>query len=87
MISACSGSFLGSAQVGSVPHVSSILFGDTMVPNIEKDSILLLGYSILCKGHNLNRFNHPKNTTHVSLLRLLFFKTDRPHLAVVIVNS
>ena len=24
-------------------HVSSFLFGDTMVPNIEKDSILLLG--------------------------------------------
>ena len=40
----------------------SILFGDTMVPNIESDSILLLGYSILYKEYNLTRFNHPKKT-------------------------
>ena len=44
----------------------SILFGDAMVPNIniESDSILLLGYSILYKVHNLTRFNHKKHTTH-----------------------
>ena len=30
----------------------SILFGGIMVPNIEEDYILLLGYSILYKGHN-----------------------------------
>ena len=29
-----------------------------MVPNIEQDSIFLLGYSILYKGYNLARFNH-----------------------------
>ena len=29
--------------------LSSILFADTMVPNIEEDYILLLGYSILYK--------------------------------------
>ena len=27
-------------------YLSSILFGETMVPNIEQDSVLLLGYSI-----------------------------------------
>ena len=30
--------------------MSSILFGDSMVPTIEYDSILLLGYSSLSKG-------------------------------------
>ena len=39
------------------------LFGDTMVPNIELDYILLLGYSISYKDI---RFNHQKNTTHLS---------------------
>ena len=29
-----------------------------MVPNIESDYILLLGYSILYKEYNLTRFNH-----------------------------
>ena len=29
-----------------------------MVPNIEYDDILLLGYSILCKEYNLTRYNH-----------------------------
>ena len=43
----------------------SILFGDTMVLNIEEDYILLLGYSILYKEYNLTRFNHQKNSTHV----------------------
>ena len=28
---------------GSYSHMSSILFGDTMAPNIEEDYILLLG--------------------------------------------
>ena len=41
-------------------HVSSILFGDTRVPNLEKDHILLLGYSIFCKEHYLTEFNHQK---------------------------
>ena len=40
--------------------MSSIEFGDTMVPNIEQDSILLWGYSILHKEHALARFNHQK---------------------------
>ena len=31
-----------------------------MVPNIEYDFILLLGYSILYKDYNLTRFNHQK---------------------------
>ena len=34
-----------------------------MVPNIEKDYILLLGYSISYKEYNLIRFNHQKSTT------------------------
>ena len=34
-------------------QLSSILFGDTMVPNIEQDYILLLGYSFLYKEYNL----------------------------------
>ena len=46
-----------------VSQLSSILFGGTMVPNIEQDYILLLGYSILYKEYNLTRFNHQKNTT------------------------
>ena len=45
--------------------MNSILFGDTMVPNIEYDSILLLGYSILYKEYHLTRFNHQKNTTQM----------------------
>ena len=40
--------------------MSSSLFRDTMVPNMEYDSILLLGYSILLKEYNLTRFNHQK---------------------------
>ena len=40
--------------------MSSSLFGDTMVPNIESDSILLLGYSILHKEYRLTGFNHQK---------------------------
>ena len=46
-------------------HLSSILFGDTMVPNIQQDYILLLGYSFLYKEYNLTRFNHQKNATHL----------------------
>ena len=44
-------------------QLSSTLFGDTTVPNIEQDYILLLGYSILYKEYYLTRFNHQKNTT------------------------
>ena len=44
--------------------MSSILFGDTMVPNIEYGYILLLGYSILYKEYCLTGFNHQKNATH-----------------------
>ena len=40
--------------------MSSIFLGDTMVPNIEQDDILLLGYSVLYKEYNLTRFNHQK---------------------------
>ena len=38
--------------------MSSILFGDTMVPIIESDHILLLGYSISNSEYYLTRFNH-----------------------------
>ena len=41
-------------------YMSSILFGATMVPNIESDDILLLGYSILYKEYNLTTFNYQK---------------------------
>ena len=50
------------SRVESPHHVSSILFGDTMVLIID---ILLLGYSIFNKEYNLTRFNHQKNATHV----------------------
>ena len=40
--------------------MSSIVFGGTMVPIIEKDSILLLGYSILYMEYYLIGFNHQK---------------------------
>ena len=39
-------------------YLCSILVGDTMVPKIEEDHILLLGYSILYKEYYLTRFNH-----------------------------
>ena len=45
-----------------VHHLSSILFVDSMVPNIEKDYILLLGYSILHKEDYLTGLSHPKKT-------------------------
>ena len=64
--------------------MSSILFGYTMVPNIEQDYILHLGYSILCRS--ITRFSHKKSfliypqdplhhvlgTRHFLLLRLLW---------------
>ena len=56
-------SVLTSYHVGQ-PHLSSVLFGDTMVPNIESDYILLLGYSVSYKEYNLTGFNHQKNATH-----------------------
>ena len=39
------------------------MFGDTMVPNIESEYILLLGYSIFYKKYNLTRINHQKSAT------------------------
>ena len=49
-------------------HMGSVLFRDTMVPIIEKDSILLLGYSTLYKEYNLIQFNHQKTPLVWSLL-------------------
>ena len=50
---------LGPSEIVRVPfHLGSILFGDTMVPIIESDSILLFGYNILDEEYNLTRFNH-----------------------------
>ena len=46
-------------------HMSGILFGDTMVSNMSKIISSFWGYSILYKEHNLTRFNHQKNTTHM----------------------
>ena len=37
-----------------------------MVPIIEQDSILLLGYSILYKENSLTRVNHPKKTSQLA---------------------
>ena len=45
--------------------MSSILFGDIMVPNIEYDYLLLLGYSMIYKEDNLTGLNHQKNATHM----------------------
>ena len=36
-----------------------------MVPIIEKDSILILGYSIVYKESYLTGFNHQKDATHL----------------------
>ena len=51
--------------IGSPPQEGSILFGDTIVPNIEQDYILPLGYSIsiLYHEHNISGFNHHKKAT------------------------
>ena len=46
-------------------EMSSILFGDTMVPIIQQDYILLWGYIILYTEYYLTRFNHRKNTTQM----------------------
>ena len=56
---------MGQVTLTTKNQMSSVLFGDTMVPNIEKDSILLLGYSILYKGYNLTGSNHQKNATQM----------------------
>ena len=37
-----------------------------MVPNVEKDDVLLWGYSSLCKEHNITGFNHQKNSSHLT---------------------
>ena len=50
-------------------HLSSIWFGGTMVPKIELDYILRLGYSIFYKEYNLTGFNHQKNTTHRGVVK------------------
>ena len=42
-----------------------------MVPKIEQDSILLLGYSILYEEYNLTGFNHQKNITLFNSLEAL----------------
>ena len=47
--------------------MSSICFGDAMVPIIEYDYILLSGYSTLHKEYYLTRFNHQTNTTPVEI--------------------
>ena len=44
----------------SCPNMSSVLFGDTVVPRMGWDCVLLLGYTILYKEHYLTRFNHQK---------------------------
>ena len=73
--------------------MSSILFGDTMVPDIE---FLLLGYSILYKEYNLTRFNHQKKRysngsckIHVRVIMLLasptFLKTLPEQINIPIV--
>ena len=53
--------------------MSRMKFGDTMVPNIELDYILVLGYSILYKEYNLTGFNHQKNATHMIIA---YFNSD-----------
>ena len=60
----CSGSCLNVGGVGrqsAKTLVRSILFGDTMVPNIEYDYVLLLGYGMLYREEYLTGFNHQKN--------------------------
>ena len=42
-------------------HLSSFLFGDTMVPNIRVRLYPPFGYSILHKEYNLTRFNRQKS--------------------------
>ena len=52
--------FISTSHASAEPWIfelGGILFGDSMVPNIEEDYILLLGYSILYKEYNLTRFN------------------------------
>ena len=49
-----------------VSQMSSIFFGDTMVPNMEQDYILLLGIIFNSyKEYYLTRSNHQKNTTQI----------------------
>ena len=58
-------------------QMRSILYGGTMVPIIEQDYILLLGYSILYKECIFTRFNHQKtgysHRAHVAPLPLHSF--------------
>ena len=48
-------------------HLSSILFGCIMVPNIESDYILLLGYSIYIRNIILLGLTTKKNTAHLGV--------------------
>ena len=57
-------------------QLSIVLVGDTMVPNIEQDYILLLGYSILYKEYDLTRVNHQKNTTQLAVVGLRLKEVD-----------
>ena len=66
-----------------IPHLSSILFGGFMVPNIESDYILLLGYSILYKEYNLTGFSHQKNaTTFGQIPYLTWFAAKGCHCSI-----
>ena len=49
-------------------QLSSILFGDTMVPNIDLDYILLLGYSFYIRDIILPGSTTKKNTTQLFFL-------------------
>ena len=55
----------------SVQQLSSILFGDTMVPNIDQDDIHFLGNSMLYTEYYLTRFNHKKKHCSVRYVQLL----------------
>ena len=48
-------------KAGLHVELSSTLSGDIMVPTIEEDCFLLLGYAVLYKRYNLTTFNHPQN--------------------------
>ena len=48
-------------------QLSSALFGDIIVPNIEYYYILLLGYSISYEKCNLTSFYHQRNATQLGI--------------------
>ena len=65
-------------------HMSSILFGATMVPIIELDSILLLVYSTLHKEYYLTSFNHQKKLLTCQATRL--WPNDFFFLSLIVPN-